>query len=210
MFNKLCFTFWETIWWSSFYCVIVVQTEHAGNLSATCRSSWCWIHIERRCWPCLRCANRLQTNRHHSFGSSFLLYVLFFSSYLLGLLAKIKCSISSSQPDLWDLEYISSIIWLGTFVKPHWSQLVVGSLSLWGSPLCSACRQTSCASQTWPRYCSTSESCGHSIHPSIIITDLVFNLKFNIIELHFIIKVTLGIKWRHRNRPLREDSNKIS
>ena len=31
-----------------------------------------------------------------------------FSSYLLGLLAKIKCSISSSQPDLWDLEYFSS------------------------------------------------------------------------------------------------------
>ena len=68
---------------------------------------------------------------------------LSFSSYLLGLLAKIKCSISSSQPDLWDLEYISSIIWLGTFMKP--SDLIL----LWSprSPLCSACRQTSCASK---------------------------------------------------------------
>ena len=68
------------------------------------------------------------------------------SSYLLGLLAKIKCSISSSQPDLWDLEYISSIIWLGTIYEAIWSQLVVDD-PFCGSPLCPACRQTLCASK---------------------------------------------------------------
>ena len=41
-----------------------------------------------------------------------------FPSYLLGLLAKIKCSISSSQPDLWDLGYLSQTEWLGRFLKP--------------------------------------------------------------------------------------------
>ena len=51
-----------------------------------------------------------------------------YSSYLLGLLAKIKCSISSSQPDLWDWKYILpskirmiyesgvSLIWFGLVV----------------------------------------------------------------------------------------------
>ena len=47
-----------------------------------------------------------------------LLLYLLVSSYLLGLLAKIKCSISSSQPDLWDLGYLSQTKWLGRFLKP--------------------------------------------------------------------------------------------
>ena len=82
------------------------------------------------------------------------------SLYLLGLLAKIKCSISSSQPDLWDLEYISSIIWLGTFMKPHWSHLVVVSSESFvlGLPADIMCIET------WPRYCSTSESRGHFLY----------------------------------------------
>ena len=45
-------------------------------------------------------------------------YYLFFS-YLLGLLAKIKCSISSSQPDLWDCKQLAYNWRLGNFMKPY-------------------------------------------------------------------------------------------
>ena len=47
------------------------------------------------------------------------IYFYFIFSYLLGLLAKIKCSISSSQPDLWDCKQLAYNWRLGNFMKPY-------------------------------------------------------------------------------------------
>ena len=48
------------------------------------------------------------------------IFCIFFDfSYLLGLLAKIKCSISSSQPDLWDCKQHAYDWRLGNFMKPY-------------------------------------------------------------------------------------------
>ena len=71
-----------------------------------------WHFLLTLCW----CVWDWHNNIRNAFG---FLFFFFFFSYLLGLLAKIKCSISSSQPDLWDCKQFAYNCRLGIFMKPH-------------------------------------------------------------------------------------------
>ena len=89
-----------------------------------------WFHIALYTFECNQC----NYEKRSTFKCiNWLLFVIrcIRSSYLLGLLAKIKCSISSSQPDLWDLGYFPKHYWLGRFLKPSWLSFVM-DLILYG------------------------------------------------------------------------------
>ena len=95
------------------------------------------------------------------------------SSYLLGLLAKIKCSISSSQPDLWDREYFSRrmIRKISETILVDWSYL----------SLCLQRANRALAFElrlplTWPRYCSISESCGSNKNFIVFVFCFIYNI----------------------------------
>ena len=81
---------------------------------------------------------------------SILYIIIFVFSYLLGLLAKIKCSISSSQPDLWDCKQLAYNWRLGNFMKPYCHKFHYSLLAMSDSFLLAG---------MWPQYCSISESC---------------------------------------------------
>ena len=81
---------------------------------------------------------------------SILYIIIFVFSYLLGLLAKIKCSISSSQPDLWDCKQLAYNWRLGNFMKPYCLKFRYSLLAISVSFLLAG---------MWPQYCSISESC---------------------------------------------------
>ena len=115
--NKRFVLIWLHRWYSRFdFCLMIIEWYRV----------LCRLLLYQKCNECIYCiqmgmVTRCPRSIQH-------VVECFYSSYLLGLLAKIKCSISSSQPDLWDWKYILpskirmiyeariSLIWFGLVV----------------------------------------------------------------------------------------------
>ena len=127
-----------------------------------------WLQLQLHKWKVILSVNKRAAclcTTSCLFSSSF-----FFPSYLLGLLAKIKCSICSSQPDIWDcsqrelLKFIRNI-YVATPSVHNLVQCLFFFLwkknnIVWlATPL--HFKISVQKKKTWSWYCSTSSDCEH-------------------------------------------------